>query len=659
MHSDPQIFNISEGAPAKFKNYSVIRRLPVLKAFIESYLLQRGSEKALLTFYRQRSDPSDEGYFKKRMETGLKYREKLLSITDYGFYEKASCWYEILPYSHFGTLAGIFNAARNSSRQIAFSAIIESVFSIIDYFHCRNLSAPGIKPSNIIITCLTPLGTVLKDAGGVSPLTPEGSAADYYDFGLTLLETALGEYPRYSAERGYLVHSIAREGADFPPEIPARLKALITGLLNENAKKRWGADDVKKWLAGGNADDSQGRRGENKSGEKKARGFVIFDAQITAESLLEMINALHEGRAGETSLKIVESLLDRSLYKSFTAAGAKVKGTAGPFGAWLEAFERYSYGFLDKKDRLEIAYNSLKTLAEDDGGRVRKKSGGSNKAAAAVKEALKLEAEKIFSGYIIPRPLSFDFERDADEKLEASIGALNGLRRDCLLLAVEEYEKVSQSYKLPLEIKNALFDGNYKRYREAAGEFVNLRNENLFISLSEAAEFIESAARGNSKTVLYEQLERTAGYYKISKCVKNSADPELYEGLSRLENRLKNDGKRPFMKSFEDYIKALLYKNIRWSQEDKKIIRALLDVKWDLINEKIYGDARKRAASKTAIVLTLAALAAAFYYALSEEKYYLMIFILLLFTHVCYIVFSAPDYEKVYNSFRQRIDEVG
>ncbi len=655
MLNDSQILNISDGA-ARFKNYSVVRRLPVLKAFIESYLLLRGNEKALLTFYRQRSDPGDEGFFKKRMETGLKYREKLLSITDYGFFQNSSCWYEISPYPHFGTLAGIFNAARNSSRQITFSAIIESVFSIIDYFHCRNLSSPGIKPSNIVITGLTPIGTLLKDAETLSPLTPESAAEDFYSFGLTLLETALGEYPRYSAERGYITHSIAKEGADFPPEIPARLKSLIKGLLNENAKKRWGAADVRKWLAGGNGGETAGRA--CKSGEKKGRGFVLFDSPITAKSLLEMINALHEERAGENELKIIESLLDRSLYKAFLEAGGKIKNAGDQIGSWLEAFDRYSYGFLDKKDRLEIAHNSLKTILGSESGR-RAKNTGETSQAAAVKDALKAVIEKNFSGYIIPGGLAFDFARDTDKKLQDAIGALTELKRNSMLLTSEEYEKISQSYKLPLEIKNALLDGNYKSYSSAAREFINLRNENLFISLSEAGEFINAADSRNRAAGLYEQLERVRGYYKIAKCIKNSADAELYEGLLKLETRFQRDETRPFTKSVEDYIKALLYKNIRWSQEDKKIVRALLDIKWELINEKIYGDEPNRPGNKAAIIFTLAALSAAFYYALSEEKYYLILFIILIFAHVCYIIFSAPDYKKVYDSFRQRIEEVG
>jgi ankyrin repeat protein len=493
-----QILDISAASPAKFNKYAVIRREPVLDAHIERYLLQDEKDKAVLTFYKKRASKEFETLFRARKKNADRHPLKILNIVEYGFYKKTPCWYEISKHSKFGPLANIFNTARAYSRQITFSAIVEGIFSIIDYFHSRNLALLNLKPSNIIINNLYPLELVLKEADNFGMSNAENTAEDYYDFGLTLLDLFLGAHPDYSASKTYMIHSITAAGSDLPLQMPRHLKRLLSGLSAGRNEKRWGAEEVKKWLAEGHG-------------------------------------------------------------------------------------------------RVELL----------------KHRGG----------LLKQEHAKT-------------------------------------LIPPEEYKKICESYKLPLEIKNALSGADRQKYLSGVKEFINLRNENLFITLKEAREFIESAACDKfPEERLYEDLERTAGYYKISQCIKNAADPALYEGLAALRNKIMGGAGAGHIKIINNYLRALLYKNIRWSAEDKKIAGALLNIKWDMINEKIYGRRAGAVENKSIIAAAGLIILAAFAYSLHAEKYYLMLFSLLALTHISYIIFTPPDYEKVYKTWRQRIDE--
>ena len=500
MAINSQILDISAASPAKFNKYAVIRREPVLDAHIERYLLQKDKDKAVLTFYKKHSSKEFETLYKTRKKNAETHTRKILSILEHGFYKKVPCWYEICPYSRFGPLANIFNTARAYSRQITFSAIVEGIFSIIDYFHSQNIALLNLKPSNIIINNLCPLELVLKETQNFGESNPANTASDYYDFGLTLLDLFLGSNPDCSHARAYLIHSIVSAGSDLPAQVPRYLKLLLNGLLSEPPEKRWGSGEVKKWLAEGH-------------------------------------------------------------------------------------------------------------------GRVELKHEGCDSAAS---------------------------------------------KRAQELIAPEEYKKICESYKLPLEIKNGLSDGGRPNDLNCVKEFINLRNENLFITLKEAGEFIEANA-GTSfpKERLYEDLERTAGYYKISQCIKNAADLTIYERLSGLLKKIAPETGGAYINEIKNYLHALLYKNIRWSAEDKKIARALLNVKWDMVNEKIYGRRAGTVENKSIISAAGLLVLAAFAYSLYAEKYYLMLFCILLLTHIAYIIFTAPDYEKVYKTWQLRIDETG
>ena len=673
MLTGEQILAVSAEKPVKFKNYTVARRQPVLDAAVERYLLRRGAEKALLTFYKRHKKKDDGAVFRAKKGNGEKYPKKLMKVIECGFYESASCWYDITPHSQFGPLANIFATAREYSRQIAFSSIIESLYSIIQYFHSMGLAGLNLAPGNVVIVSLQPLELVLRGAEGLTDLGAAAAAADYRGMGLALLEIFLSENARYAADRGYLVHSIASGELDFPPETPRHLKLLMEGLLTQDAGLRWGGAVVEKWLAGDRsmAVHFRGRAAAQSpaAGGRKTPAFVMFNNEITPVRLYEMMTGLYEGRSAADEVLVIESVIDGTMKKALAQSDGQLRTGARRLEAWLDAICEHPYGCFDKKEKLDIAFNSLKiyTGAVAAGG-----STGAKKTPAAFKKAasdsvaaaVKGELERAFSGYMISEGMRYGpgggEKAGADAK--GRIEALFALKRESLLISREEYDKVAGIYKLPLEIKNALAGGGRTGYSAAARDFLNLRSENLFISLEDARAYIETAVGGGpGRTRLYEDLERTAGYYKIAQCVKNAADEDLYERLAALVKKGVFDRGGAAHKAVGDYARAVLFKSVRWSAGDRKIINALLHVKWNSAYERIFGKTASGGAGggRAVIVVSLMAIASILCYAVYAEKYYLTAFCILIFAHICFIAFAAPDYEKVYQANRTRIDDVG
>jgi ankyrin repeat protein len=675
MLTGEQILAVSAEKPVKFINYNVVRRQPILDASMERYLLRRGAEKAVLTFYKRHKKKDDGAVFRAKKGNGEKYPKKLMKVIECGFYESASCWYDITPHSQFGPLANIFATAREYSRQIAFSSIIESLYSIIQYFHSMGLAGLNLAPGNVVIVGLQPLELVLRDAEGLSGLSAASAAADYHGMGLALLEIFLSENARYAADRGYLVHSIASGELDFPPETPRHLKLLLEGLLTQEAGLRWGGAGIEKWLAGDRtmAVHFRGRAAAQSpaAGGRKTPAFFLFNNEITPVRLYEMMTGLYEGRSAADEVLVIESVIDGTMKKALAQSDGQLRTGARRLEAWLDAICEHPYACFDKKEKLDIAFNSLKiytgAVAGGGGGAAgAKKTPAAFKKAAsdAVAAAMKNELERAFSGYMISEKMrrepgaGGEAAGDAKERIDA----LFALKKESLLISREEYEKVAGVYKLPLEIKNALAGGDRARYSSAARDFLNMRAENLFISLEDARGYIETAGgAGNARARRYEDLERTAGYYKIAQCVKNAADEELYEKLAALVKKGVFDRGGAAHKAVGDYARAVLFKSVRWSAGDRKIINALLHVKWNSAYERIFGEAAAGGAGggRAVIIVSLMAIASIFCYAVYAEKYYLMAFCILIFAHICYIAFAAPDYEKVYQANLTRIEDVG
>ena len=75
-------------------------------------------------------------------------------------------------------------------------------------------------------------------------------AIDYYALGITMFELWLGEKPFKGIKGNSLRNKIRNEEVDFPIDMPGDYATIIQGLIRSKPKKRWGNEQVIKWLKG-------------------------------------------------------------------------------------------------------------------------------------------------------------------------------------------------------------------------------------------------------------------------------------------------------------------------------------------------------------------------------------------------------------------------
>jgi serine/threonine protein kinase len=195
-------------------------------------------------------------------------RTHVVDIIDWGTSD--DLWYEILEFCEHGTLRDLFKGTPVSEQLML--EILRELSAGIAYLHSKNIVHRDLKPENILIRQLVPLDLVLADFGiaSLSTLTqhfttrsrtvkygaPEsaagaiGNASDYWSLGLMLLEGLSGHHPFDGFSDMVIALNLATKSIDVDSVTDARWKSLCKGLLIREPKKRWGDNEVRRWLSG-------------------------------------------------------------------------------------------------------------------------------------------------------------------------------------------------------------------------------------------------------------------------------------------------------------------------------------------------------------------------------------------------------------------------
>lgn len=184
---------------------------------------------------------------------------------------------EILPYYRYGSLQG-----RKFEYTQLRSTVIPCLNEGLKLLHDNGIIHKDLKPSNIMITenrkgvAIIDFGiSSMVDEGNTivvtqTGMTPEYSApetyknlflneSDYYSFGITLYELYCGKTPYSNMSQEEIEQYAFVQHIPFPKDMPQELQDLITGLTyhdisnrkkKDNPNRRWGYDEVKKWLSG-------------------------------------------------------------------------------------------------------------------------------------------------------------------------------------------------------------------------------------------------------------------------------------------------------------------------------------------------------------------------------------------------------------------------
>ncbi|MDD4835570.1 MAG: protein kinase [Dethiosulfovibrio sp.] len=259
-----------------FGDYRVVEHLPSYGAESDIHVIERNGDRRILKLYRIGIEPKFEVL--EKIEALSKNNPKdMVRIFETGFDEKSKRWYEIQEIAPFGSLKNYLtkNKAKCITRASAlFNTVVREISASLIVLHDNGLLHLDLKPGNVLIRSEYPLDLVLTDFGVASILDPElskkftssrgtpmyqspesavgsmGKASDWWGLGMIALEIALGEHP-FQGLNSQVIHTIlATKPVEIPESLPEDCKLLLRGLLTRDMKKRWGAEEVTRWLSG-------------------------------------------------------------------------------------------------------------------------------------------------------------------------------------------------------------------------------------------------------------------------------------------------------------------------------------------------------------------------------------------------------------------------
>lgn len=153
--------------------------------------------------------------------------------------------------------------------------LLQQVSESLAALHARHILHRDLKPENLLLRTLTPLDVVLIDFGASSLkmatqyftqgartahyAAPEvltgvlDEKSDWWSLGMVLLEALRGRHPFEGLSEQIALHQLATASVEVSGVMDAQWRMLCRGLLLRNPAQRWGAEEVRRWLAG---DDS-------------------------------------------------------------------------------------------------------------------------------------------------------------------------------------------------------------------------------------------------------------------------------------------------------------------------------------------------------------------------------------------------------------------
>ena len=177
--------------------------------------------------------------------------------------------YELLEYIPGGTLEDLMRAGPLSKSDIR--RIVSEIADALNGIHAHRILHRDLKPENVLVRSTSPLELALTDFGIASLAAatqhftsaarttkyaaPEAltgvldAKSDWWSLGMIVLEAASGRHPFDGLNEQVMNHHLATRPIDARGVYDDELRMLCRGLLLRDPKRRWGADEVARWLA--------------------------------------------------------------------------------------------------------------------------------------------------------------------------------------------------------------------------------------------------------------------------------------------------------------------------------------------------------------------------------------------------------------------------
>ncbi len=259
-----------------FRGCKVLEELPARGGEADSYILECNGKKAFLKLYRKGLSPKVD--LKRLQEISRVYKEHLVEIYDTGYDQQTGRYYEIMEYIEHGDLRNLLNQIKGKTiakKEKIIDKVVSEIAEALNVLHKNNIIHRDLKPANILIRDKDKLDLVLTDFGIARALeedlskvqttgfkgtthymAPEelsgyfGKEIDWWHLGVIVYELVFGKHPFEGLTDKVVINALITKGIEIPQSIPEKYSLLLKGLLARDYKKRWGYEQVKRWLSG-------------------------------------------------------------------------------------------------------------------------------------------------------------------------------------------------------------------------------------------------------------------------------------------------------------------------------------------------------------------------------------------------------------------------
>ncbi|MCF8242690.1 MAG: protein kinase [Melioribacteraceae bacterium] len=252
------------------KKYKEIKTLSQSTGEAEIYLLEKDGEQSVLKLYYPFFKPKEKLVEQLR---NIKH-EDIISVLDYGWYEEKR-FFELLEYCAGGTVED--HMPIKDTAQI--KQIIKETINALEFCHQHKIVHRDIKPGNLFFKnadgtdiLLGDFGissliedsetmqrtTMFRTATYAAPEVEHGTggesiitkAVDYYAFGISILHMFTGVPPSKGFDELTYRTLKFKAKLPIPEDMPEEIETLVKGLITVDDEKRWGFEEVQKWLKG-------------------------------------------------------------------------------------------------------------------------------------------------------------------------------------------------------------------------------------------------------------------------------------------------------------------------------------------------------------------------------------------------------------------------
>lgn len=292
-----------------------------------------GGEQRIVKRYRKGIRP--DGELLARIAGAA--RPHVVQLFEYGE-DGEGGYYELMEYCAHGSLRALLQAGPLPRERIR--AIVREVGAAIAEIHARRILHRDLKPENILLRSVEPLDLVLSDFGTASLrdatvlftgaahtakyAAPEALSgvldekSDWWALGMMTLEMASGRHPFAGLSEQVIHHRLATAPLDVRAVFDDALRRLCRGLLLRDPLRRWGRDEVARWL---NDDPTLADPGDDLSPAGTLTPYRIGEAQCHDAAGLALAlaknwaDALKDLRRGAIAAWLENQLHDHNLLR--------------------------------------------------------------------------------------------------------------------------------------------------------------------------------------------------------------------------------------------------------------------------------------------------------------------------------------------------------